>query len=129
MFSITVETEFCAAHALVIAGVREALHGHNFHVWVTVEGPGLDGDGLLCDFHGVQAVLREVTGPLADCNLHDAVVFSGENPPPTAENIARYVADEVGARLRGRLPAGARVSLVRVTEAPGCVASYAPGGR
>lgn len=126
MFSITVETEFCAAHALVIAGAKEPLHGHNFHVWVTVEGPTLDADGLLCDFHAVERALRDVTGPLATRNLHETPAFSRVNP--TAEHIARHIADEVGGRLAGVLPRGAGVSLVRVSEAPGCVALYVPQG-
>ena len=80
MFAITVEHEFCAAHALVIAGARETLHGHNFHVWVTVEGPTLDADGLLCDFHDVQRALRDATEPFTNRNLHECPPFTSKNP-------------------------------------------------
>lgn len=124
MFAITVEHEFCAAHALVIAGARETLHGHNFHVWVTVEGPTLDADGLLCDFHDVQRALRDATEPFTNRNLRECPPFTSKNP--TAENIARHIADDVGARMTKSLPNGARVSMVRVSEAPGCVATYTP---
>ncbi len=124
MFAITVEHEFCAAHALTIGGARETLHGHNFHVWVTVEGMALDADGLLCDFHLVQQALRDVAEPLTNRNLHDCAPFRSKNP--TAENLARHIADEVIARVAAGLPASARVGMVRVSEAPGCVAAYTP---
>ncbi len=123
VFSITVETEFCAAHALSIAGARETLHGHNFHVWATMEGKTLDGDGLLCDFHTVQGTLREIIEPLTNRNLHDTQPFKALNP--TAENIARYIADALGSRLAA-MAGDARVASVRVSEAPGCVAAYTP---
>ncbi|MFO0830368.1 MAG: 6-carboxytetrahydropterin synthase [Phycisphaerales bacterium] len=124
MFAITVEHEFCAAHALVIAGAREPIHGHNFHVWLTVEGPGLDNDGLLCDFHTIQQALRDATEPFTNRNLHDCPSFTSKNP--TAENIARCIADEVSSRVGPSLAPHARVTMVRVSEAPGCVATYTP---
>jgi 6-pyruvoyltetrahydropterin/6-carboxytetrahydropterin synthase len=124
MFSITVEHEFCAAHALTIAGTRETFHGHNFHVWVTVEGSALDADGLLCDFHVVQQALRDATEPFTNRNLHECPPFTTKNP--TAENLAACIADEVMRRVRPSLPPKARVARVRVSEAPGCVATYTP---
>jgi 6-pyruvoyltetrahydropterin/6-carboxytetrahydropterin synthase len=124
MFSITVQSEFCAAHALVIAGTREPLHGHNFRVWVTMEGPSLDQDGLLCDFHTVQDVLGEVLRPLDNQNLHDTKQFANTNP--SAENIARHIADELHNALGQALHPHARIARVRVSEAPGCVAEYSP---
>jgi 6-pyruvoyl-tetrahydropterin synthase len=62
MFTIAVTREFCAAHAIVIAGVREPLHGHNFRVTATLEGESLDGEGLLCDFHLVERELEAIMG-------------------------------------------------------------------
>jgi len=124
MYSISVETEFCAAHAIVIAGVREPLHGHNWRVTATICGDTLDDDGLLCDFHAVEATLREAVAPFANANLHDAPPFDRRNP--TAELVARHIADELARRLASALARGARVSSVRVTEAPGCAATYRP---
>ena len=49
MFELSVEREFCAAHALVINGRREPVHGHNWKVQVVVGGEGLDHNDLLCD--------------------------------------------------------------------------------
>jgi 6-pyruvoyltetrahydropterin/6-carboxytetrahydropterin synthase len=124
VFELSVETEFCAAHALSIRGVREVVHGHNWRVTVWVAGPRLDADGLLCDFHAVEAAVAEVTAPFRNANMNESPAFATLNP--TAENLARYLADEVSARLRATLPPGAAVSAVRVTEAPGCAATYRP---
>jgi 6-pyruvoyltetrahydropterin/6-carboxytetrahydropterin synthase len=124
---ITVETEFCAAHALVIQGRREPVHGHNFRVWATLAAPTLDADGLVCDFHALQRALREILTPFDNRSLHDAPPFNAVNP--TAEAIAQHIA----GRLDSVLPAlggakGLRVQSVRVSEAPGCVAAYNPAG-
>ena len=125
MYELEVSAEFCAAHAIVIAGAREPVHGHNWRVTLTVAGPTLDADGLLCDFHAVGAALAEVTGCFANADLNATAPFDRVNP--TAELVARHIAGAVSARLAGVLPAGARVSACRVTEAPGCAATYRPG--
>ena len=124
MYEITVEREFCAAHALEIAGTREPMHGHNFRVTVTVAGDKLDGDGLLCDFHTVNAVLKEVCRPFVNQNLNETPPFNRVNP--TAELIAKHVGDEMVTRLEDALAPAARIAAVRVTETTGCAATYRP---
>lgn len=123
MFEISVQTEFAAAHALSIGGVREMVHGHNWHVTVTLAGPTVDGDGLLCDFHTVEATLRELTARFHNRNLNELSPFDG-SVNPSAENVARYLAEELSASLDADLAPHAAISSVRVTEAPGCAATY-----
>jgi 6-pyruvoyltetrahydropterin/6-carboxytetrahydropterin synthase len=125
VFELCVETEFAAAHAIVMSGQREPLHGHNWRVTATLSGPALDRDGLLCDFHLVESSLRDVTGRWHNRNLNEAPPFS-DGLNPSAEQVARQIADELGAALAGRIPGDVRVSAVRVTEAPGCSATYRP---
>ncbi len=132
MYELTVEAEFCAAHAIVIRGEREALHGHNFRVVAAVVGRELDGEGLLIDFHGVEAALRGVVGAWDNRNLNECAAFSERNP--TAEEIARTIYEQLSERL-GKVNSGtSRASeggtalrWVRVTEAPGCAVRYGPG--
>ena len=130
MFEISTETEFCAAHALSIAGRREPVHGHNFRVTVTVRSDRLDADGLVCDFHALERIVADTIGPWRDGMLNDRPPFDRENP--TAEMIARRIGESVSAALPGALSGGAargvRLSSVRVTEAPGCAAVYRPEG-
>lgn len=122
MFEITVETEFCAAHALSIAGQREKTHGHNWHVTVCVAGEILDPDGLLCDFHTVQASLNEIIEPFQNTNLNDTPPFDRDNP--SAENVARHIGVQLSSRIDPALAPHAAVAWVRVTEATSCAATY-----
>ena len=125
MFSLTVRTHFAAAHAIVMGGVREPIHGHNWEVVVGVEGDRLDADGLLCDFHAVEAALASIVAPFHNRSLNDVPPFDVVNP--TAELVARHVVEELSRRLRHVLaPAGARVAFASVTEAPGCIATCRP---
>ena len=118
-FAIEVETSFAAAHAIVLGGVRERLHGHNWRVQVSVGGDALDGEELLCDFHAIEGMLAAAVSPFRDGNLNESPPFDRTNP--TAEALARHVARELSNRLKSADP---RVHLewVRVTEAPNCIA-------
>jgi 6-pyruvoyltetrahydropterin/6-carboxytetrahydropterin synthase len=119
-FEIEVETSFSAAHALRFRGAREPVHGHDFRVTVRIGGRELDPDGLLFDFHEVERHLAEIVAPFRSRDLNAVPPFDRVNP--SAEEIARHVA----ARLSGRLPAAAEILSVRVTEAPGCAATFRP---
>ena len=115
-FALEIEAEFAAAHAILLGGQRERLHGHNWRVVVSVAGDRLDGEELLCDFHLVERLLAETVAPFRDGNLNDTPPFDRRNP--TAEALAHHIAGE----LARRLPAAARLEWVRVTEAPRCTA-------
>lgn len=122
MYEITVKSEFCAAHALTISGVREEVHGHNWQVTVAVGGENLDPDGLLCDFHTVEEVLETIIEPFNNRDLNRVAPFDKLNP--SAEHVARHIAREMGHRLDHALAPFARVMWASVTEAPGCTATY-----
>lgn len=120
MFELTVQHTFWAAHAIEIAGQREESHAHNWIVVVVVGGTHLDADGLLCDFHELEAVLDGIVAPWQDRDLNAIAPFKAVNP--TAENVAATI----GERLARALPEGVELRSVAVTEAPGCVATYRP---
>jgi len=125
VYRLTVEGEFAAAHAIVMRGRREPVHGHNWRVTVTVAGETLDDDGLLCDFHAVESSLRTATERFHNRNLNDTPPFDRVNP--TAELVARHLAEAVAAGVPLEDAArGVRVESVRVTEAPGCAATFFP---
>lgn len=119
-FEISIERIFCAAHAIVMRGEREPLHGHNWGVRMTVGGHSLDEDGLLIDFHQLERSLDAVIAPLRNANLNELPPFDRVNP--TAERVAEHIARAAAAQL----PPGVEVIEVSVTEAPGCVARYRP---
>jgi 6-pyruvoyltetrahydropterin/6-carboxytetrahydropterin synthase len=118
MFELRIRRTFAAAHAIVMAGVREPMHGHNWEVTVAVAGDTLDADGLLCDFHLLEKALDETIRPFMNRSLNETAPFDRVNP--TAELVAQHIAQAVAARL----PIEVRVKEVRVVEAPQCEACF-----
>jgi 6-pyruvoyltetrahydropterin/6-carboxytetrahydropterin synthase len=116
MYELEIHRSFSAAHAIVMGGAREPLHGHDWRVDVVVEASELDSDGLVCDFHALEQSLAAVLAPFQSRNLNETPPFDQVNP--TAELVARHIAVEMKSRVGAR----ARLKSVRVTEAPGCAA-------
>jgi 6-pyruvoyltetrahydropterin/6-carboxytetrahydropterin synthase len=123
MYELSVEREFCAAHAITINGRREPTHGHNWRVTLVVQGDQLDSNGLLCDFHVLERQLDEVIGPLNNADLNRIPPFDRVNP--TAEHVVKHIAEAVGPRLPKRV----KLAKASVTEAPGCTATYWNGSK
>ena len=126
MFEITVEHKFPAAHALRnYKGATEPIHGHNWRSEVTLEGPKLDECGLLADFIEVKARLDQIIGRLDHKFLNETPPFDKVNP--SAENVAKFIADEVNEALNSKSPnAPVKVASVRVWETDSCSAVYRP---
>jgi 6-pyruvoyltetrahydropterin/6-carboxytetrahydropterin synthase len=124
MFQVSVEETFSAGHALRgYKGKCENPHGHNYRVQITMEGPQLDGTGLLVDFTQLKETMRAVIKRLDHQFINDLEPFTTVNP--SAENIAKYFYDEISGQLKG-LPRGARVSDVVVWETDTAMAKYRP---
>ncbi len=122
MFEITVEETFAAGHALRnYHGKCENVHGHNYRVEVTLAGEELDSAGLLLDFVEVKRALHAVVDRMDHRFLNDVPPFDTLNP--SAENMARYIYEEIS---RG-LPAGrVAVSAVKLWETDTASATYRP---
>lgn len=144
MITITRKFTFDAGHRVLGHESKcKHLHGHTYHVELTVKAPELDSLGRVIDF----SVLKELVGkwiddnldhnmllhpadPLAPVNLGagaSAVVFGSKQPyimpvntNPTAENIAKEIFD-ISAIL---LPPAITVVSVRVHETPNCSACF-----
>src|ERR1700756_5589646 len=98
MFQVSVEETFSAGHALRgYRGKCENVHGHNYRVRITLEGPELDNIGLLVDFTRVKQILRAVISELDHQFLNDLEPFRTINP--SAENLAKYFYDRVAGQL------------------------------
>ena len=125
MFQVSVEETFSAGHALRgYRGKCENPHGHNYRVQVMLEGPQLDGIGLLVDFTHLKDALRMVIQRLDHQFMNDLEPFTTVNP--SAENMAKYFYDQVNGQLKD-LPAGARVTDVVIWETDTAMAKYSPG--
>ena len=124
MFQVSVEETFSSGHALRgYRGKCENVHGHNYRVRVTLEGPQLDSIGLLVDFTRLKQVMREIIVVLDHQFINDLEAFRTVNP--SAENLAKYFYDEVDRKLTG-LPAGARITDTIVWETDTSRAQYRP---
>ena len=120
VYQLSVQTSFSAAHALMLAGTREQVHGHDWRLTVIVEGAALDDDGLLCDFHALEALVERIVEPFRNADLNASQAFSNRNP--SAENVVEFI----GRSLIPELPDRVRLARISVTEAPGCVAHWIP---
>src|SRR5438552_5118385 len=105
-FEISIQREFAAAHQIRLQdGTLEPLHGHNWRVCVTVAADNLDAAGTVMDFHHLQRLVDVVLEPMHNRNLNEVPELDGINP--SAENVARYIAERLA------LP-GRSVRLVKV---------------
>ena len=122
MYEVTIQRHFDAAHALRgYAGRCENLHGHRYEVAVCLATEELNDIGLAYDFTELKAVLQErVLSRLDHVNLTETVPFDEMNP--SAENIARFVCDQMAEALPQAL-----IRWVRVWESPDAWATYTPG--
>lgn len=124
-FLLSAETSFAAAHTLPGVDMCSRMHGHNWRVRVTVRLPAerLDAHGMGVDFRDLERVAREAVGDFEHRYLNELPAF--QDRPPTAETLARVVADRVATALAGHV---ARPELVEVElwEMPQYKVSYRP---
>jgi 6-pyruvoyltetrahydropterin/6-carboxytetrahydropterin synthase len=118
-FEIHTTLYFAAAHQLrLYDGSLEPLHGHNWRVEVTVSAAQIDDIGVVMDFHELERLVDEITGPMHNHHLNELPAFARLNP--TAENVAFHVASLL------RLPKSVRLERVQVWETPENSAVYRP---
>ena len=120
MWEIQNETVFGAAHKLrAVEGEGERLHGHNWRVRVFVRASALAPEGWVLDFAELGRTLRGLVEPWEHVYLNEVSPWDKLNP--TAENIARYLAEEMQ-----RLLGSERVFVhrVEVFETDECCATF-----
>ena len=122
MFVVFKDYTFAAAHAIRghTRGCQN-LHGHNYRVRVHVAAEQLDALGMVIDFADLKSVLEQVVGRFDYAVINDHPPFDHARNT-TAEELARWVHEEVGARL----PAGRAVRRVEVWETETSCATYEP---
>jgi 6-pyruvoyltetrahydropterin/6-carboxytetrahydropterin synthase len=82
--------KFAASHFLTkYHGKCENLHGHNYKVIITIEGP-IKEDGMVLDFKEVKSIVnKKVIDKIDHTHLNDLL----ENP--SAENLAVWIWGEI----------------------------------
>lgn len=81
--------EVSAAHSLTLSyrSKCESLHGHNWIITVYCRARELNEDGMVVDFTHIKKMVHE---RLDHHNINDVIPMN-----PTAENIARWVCDQI----------------------------------
>jgi len=134
---LTTSYVFDAAHRIAgHPGKCAWLHGHTYHLEVTVSSPTLNQLGMVMDFDDLRDVVRKAVldlwdhatllaagdplGPAIRAVQHEApdriVLLEGQ---PTAEILAR----EAWRRLEEQLPTGITLERVAIRETPACGSS------
>jgi 6-pyruvoyltetrahydropterin/6-carboxytetrahydropterin synthase len=122
MYEVYKETTFSGAHRLrEYEGRCEALHGHNWLVRAYVAAEELDRLGMVIDFKFLKTALEKAADKLDHVYINEIPPFDTINP--SAENIARWLFDEISTSLNdGRV----RVARVMVWESDASCAMYQP---
>ncbi len=89
MYYVQKTLEISSAHQLYLdyESKCENLHGHNWQVTVYCRARELDSNGMVTDFTLIKQLVH---GRLDHRNLNEALDIN-----PTAENIARWIVDNV----------------------------------
>jgi len=124
MYRVSKQLWFCAAHQVRLSESRcEALHGHNYRVVVHVEAHELDPTSYVLDFAALKTAAVQSAGRFDHRNINEVEPFTEGGRNPTAEELARFLAEELGRKLDdGRV----RICKVEVFETDNNRAEYCP---
>lgn len=108
MYKIVKTMEVSGAHKLKLnyESKCEQLHGHNWIIKIYCKSEQLDENGMVIDFTHIK---KKISEKLDHKYLNDILDFN-----PTAENIAKWIADVIGDKCYK----------VEVQESEGNIATY-----
>lgn len=92
MYYISKRLEIAGAHKLDLdyESKCQNLHGHNWIIIVYCKSEELDKNGMIIDF---KIIKNKISDKLDHKYINEVVDFN-----PTAENIAKWICDEVGEK-------------------------------
>lgn len=138
---LTAEFTFDAAHRILgHPGKCAYLHGHTYHLEVTVSAERLDPLGMVIDFDDLRALVKKAVLDRWD---HAALLWSEDPLAPTIERIqaeapekvvrlsgnptAEILTREAWQAIRLRLPQDVSLERVAIKETPACSSELTRG--
>lgn len=120
MFTLSYSKSFVAAMKLPNNnGPCGNLHGHTYNVTTTVARGSLNEDGMVIDYFNLAEKLNDILKKLDHKFLNELEYF--KNTPPTSENIAKYIFDNIQKKL---LEDQVKVTKVTISEDRDVTVSY-----
>ena len=121
-YTLKIVTDFASAHTLRdYPGACSRMHGHNWKIEVYVTGDTLNAGGVLMDFGQIKVHLADVIKKLDHKFLNELDYIP--DGKPSSENIAFFIATELGKRIDRP---GIKVSRVAAWESDDACATYIP---
>lgn len=121
-FELGAEAFFGARHFVNIGGRRGPTHHHSWRVEATLVSSAEDTDGVVVGFAEARELLEDLVAAYNETLLNNVAPF--DEIQPTAENLARTIYRDFGARFD---TPSARLTSIRVWESPTQHASYSEG--
>ncbi len=123
MYEIKVIAGFSSAHALRgYNGKCENIHGHNWQVEAIVFSESVNEIGISIDFKELKQYVNKIMEYFDHKFINELPYFEKLNP--SAENIAKYIYEELERTLKVRREGAPGIRRINVYETPSSMASY-----